>query len=94
MEGHIFLGVDLGKSAHYAMGVDQVGKTVHQQAVANDEAGLRELVQWAVEHTAAVIVDQPGSASYVARLCWLAAATSERLALRRRGTALVAEPHV
>jgi hypothetical protein len=29
MERHIFLSVDIGKSAHYAVGVDQVGKTVH-----------------------------------------------------------------
>jgi hypothetical protein len=49
MERHIFLGVDTGKNAHYAEGVDQVGKTVHQQAVANDEAGLRALVEWAVD---------------------------------------------
>ena len=56
----MFLGVDIGKSAHYALALDHDGRTLHQQPVANDEAGLRGLVQWAVEHRAALVVDQPG----------------------------------
>jgi transposase len=73
MDRAVFLGVDIGKSAHYAVAVDQAGQTVHEQALANEEAGLRDLVHWAAEHQAAVIVDQPGGiAALLLRLCWAA----------------------
>jgi transposase len=71
MDRQVFLGVDIGKSAHYALAVDQAGRAVHQQAVANDEPALRELVQWAQAHQAALVVDQPGgAAALLLRLCW------------------------
>jgi Ethanolamine utilization protein EutJ (predicted chaperonin) len=33
----IFLGVDIGKSAHYAVAVDRDGNTIYSKAVANDK---------------------------------------------------------
>lgn len=73
MTPRIFLGVDIGKASHYAVGVDGDGQTVHRQAVENDEAGLSRLVAWAAEHEAALVVDQPGgTAALLLRLCWAA----------------------
>jgi transposase len=67
----IFVGVDIGKASHYAVGVSEDGDTVHRRAVENDEAGLNDLVGWAVEHEAALVVDQPGgAAALLLRLCW------------------------
>jgi hypothetical protein len=67
----IYLGVDIGKSAHYAVGVDRDGRTVYSKPVANDESTLRLLVLWARAHQAAVIVDQPGgTAALLLKLCW------------------------
>src|SRR5580700_9766735 len=40
----IFLGVDIGKSAHYAVAVDRDGQTVYSKPVANEESALRLLV--------------------------------------------------
>lgn len=71
MDRQHFLGVDIGKTHHYAVAVDRQGTSVHQQSVANDEPALRELVRWASDHQAAVIVDQPGgTAAVLLRLCW------------------------
>src|SRR6186997_2107721 len=56
----IFVGVDIGKASHYAVGVDAAGESVDRRAVANDEASLSDLVRWAVEQEAALVVDQPG----------------------------------
>ncbi|MDQ6674170.1 MAG: IS110 family transposase [Chloroflexota bacterium] len=67
----ISLGVDIGKSAHYAVAVDRDGETVYSTPVANDESALRLLVLWAKAHQAAVIVDQPGgTAALLLQLCW------------------------
>src|ERR1700760_572740 len=69
----IFLGVDIGKSAHYAAAVDRDGQTVYSKPVANEESALRLLVLWARAHQAAVIVDQPGgTAALLLKLCWAA----------------------
>jgi transposase len=73
MDAGIFLGVDIGKSGHYALAVDASSKPTYQTAVANDEASLRTLVGWAKEHQATVVVDQPGgAAALLLRLCWQA----------------------
>ncbi len=67
----IFLGVDIGKSAHYAVAVDRDGQTIYSKPVANEESALRLLVLWARAHQAAVIVDQPGgTAALLLKLCW------------------------
>jgi transposase len=71
MDAGPFLGIDIGKSGHYAVAVDAVGKVIYQTAVANDEAALRKLVVWAHEHQARLVVDQPGgAAALLLRLCW------------------------
>jgi hypothetical protein len=55
------------------VGVGEDGETVHRRAVANDEEGLGDLVAWAVEHEAALVVDRPGgTAALLLRLCWSA----------------------
>jgi len=70
----IFLGVDIGKSAHYAVAVDHGGQTVYSKPVANEESALRLLVLWARAHQAVIIVDQPGgTAALLLKLCWDAA---------------------
>jgi transposase len=67
----IYVGVDIGKASHYAVGVDEDGEVVHRRAVENDEAGLGDLVRWAVEREAALVVDQPGgTAALLLGLCW------------------------
>jgi hypothetical protein len=69
----VFVGVDIGKASHYAVGIDEAGETVHRRAVDNAEGSLGELVRWAVEHEAALVVDQPGgTAALLLRLCWSA----------------------
>jgi transposase len=71
MDAGTFLGVDIGKSSHYALAVDATGKVIYQTPAANDEAALRKLVVWAREHQAVVVVDQPGGvAALLLRLCW------------------------
>jgi len=71
MAPRIFVGVDIGKASHYAVGVNADGETVHRRAVGNDEADLSRLVAWAAEHGAVLVVDQPGgTAALLLRLCW------------------------
>jgi transposase len=69
----VFVGVDIGKASHYAVGVDEAGETIHRRAVENDEADLGRLVAWAAEHDAVLVVDQPGgTAALLLKLCWAA----------------------
>jgi transposase len=71
MDAGTFLGVDIGKSGHYALAVDAAGKVIYQAPVTNDEVALRKLVVWAHEHQAVLVVDQPGgAAALLLRLCW------------------------
>jgi transposase len=71
MDAGTFLGVDIGKSGHYALAVDAAGKMIYQAPVTNDEVALRKLVVWAHEHQAMLVVDQPGgAAALLLRLCW------------------------
>jgi transposase len=73
MNDGVFLGVDIGRSGHYALAVDAAGTVIHQTAVANDEAVLQKLVDWAKAHQATVVVDQPGgAAALLLRVCWQA----------------------
>jgi len=71
MESAVYLGVDIGKSSHYAVAVDAAGKPIYQTGVANDERALRSLVDWAKEHQAILVVDQPGgAAALLLKVCW------------------------
>jgi Transposase/Transposase IS116/IS110/IS902 family len=69
---HAYLGVDIGKTAHYAVAVEaQTGQSIHRTAVANEEPALRALVDWAQAHQAALVVDQSsGAAALLLQLCW------------------------
>ncbi len=71
MESAVYLGVDIGKRSHYAVAVDATGKRIYQTGVANDERALGKLVEWAKDHVATLVVDQPGGAAAVLlKLCW------------------------
>ena len=71
MEPAVYLGVDIGKAAHYAVAVDASGKPIYQSGVPNDEAALHKLVVWAKAHQASMVVDQPnGTAALLLKLCW------------------------
>ncbi|MBV9168462.1 MAG: IS110 family transposase [Chloroflexi bacterium] len=69
--GAVFLGVDVGKTAHYGVAVDARGTVLRQWRIGNDEPSLRRAVRWAKQRNAAVIVDQLGGlATLLLRLCW------------------------
>jgi len=71
MDAAVYLGVDIGKSGHYAVAVDDTGKTIYQTGVSNDEPALRKLVDWAKQRGAVVVVDQStGAAALLLKLCW------------------------
>ena len=71
MEPAVYLGVDIGKTNHYALAVDAAGTTIYQTGVANDEPALRKLVDWARQQQAMVVVDQSdGGAAVLLKLCW------------------------
>jgi transposase len=73
MDAGAYLGVDIGKTGHYAVAVDGSGTSIYQTSVPNDEAALRQLVDWVADHQAVVVVDQPGGAAAVlVKLCWAA----------------------
>jgi len=70
MEPAVYVGVDVGKTSHYALAVDGAGKPIHQTGVANDEAALSKMVDWSKDHQATVVVDQPGgAAALLLKLC-------------------------
>src|SRR4051812_982316 len=71
MEAAVYLGVDIGKTSHYALAVDAAGRAMYQTGGPNDEGALSKLVSWANEHRATVVVDQPGGAAALPlKLCW------------------------
>ena len=41
MEPTVYLGVNVGKTSHYALAVDDAGKPIYQTGVPNDEAALK-----------------------------------------------------
>ncbi len=65
------IGVDVGRSAHFAVGLDDDGKRLIARAVANRQRDINDLVSWAAEHDASVVVDQPnGGAAALIQACW------------------------
>lgn len=67
----MYLGVDVGKTSHYALAVDGAGKPIYQTGVSNEETALSKLVDWAKDHQASIVVDQPGGAvALLLKLCW------------------------
>jgi transposase len=58
----VFVGVDMGKEAHYAQAVTAAGEVVVDRPIPNDERAIRTLIGDAQEHGRVVLViDQPSS---------------------------------
>lgn len=65
------VGVDVGRTAHYAVGLDDDGKRLLGRAVTNRQRDIDELMSWAAEHGDSVVVDQPnGGAAALIQACW------------------------
>ena len=84
----VFLGLDVGKSDHHAVALDQDGKRLHDAPLPNSEARLLELFAKLAEHgPVLVVVDQPATIGAlpvaVARACGLEVAYLPGLAMRR-----------
>jgi len=58
----VFVGVDVGKSAHHAVALNRAGETVFDKTLPNDEARLREILT-ELKHAGRVllVVDQPAT---------------------------------
>jgi hypothetical protein len=70
----VFLGLDVGKDAHHAVGLDPTGKRLHDAPLPNSEPKLRALFDELAAHgPALVVVDQPATVGAlpvaVARAC-------------------------
>jgi transposase len=58
----VFLGLDVGKDAHHAVGLDPDGKRLHDAPLPNTEPKLRALFGKLARHgTLLVVVDQPAT---------------------------------
>jgi len=58
----VFLGLDVGKDAHHAVGLDPDGKRLHDAPLPNTEPKLRALFDKLARHgTLLVVVDQPAT---------------------------------
>src|SRR3954466_5880242 len=58
----VFLGLDVGKDAHHAVGLDPDGKRLHDGPLPNTEPKLRALFDKLVTHgPLLVVVDQPAT---------------------------------
>ena len=61
-EVDVWVGLDVGKTDHFADVLDDAGQPLVARGVVNDEAALEELLDTAAEHgTPALVIDQPGS---------------------------------
>ena len=58
----VFIGIDVGKSDHHAVGIDRAGKKLLDKPLPQDEAKLRALISKVSVHGAVlVVVDQPAT---------------------------------
>jgi transposase len=58
----VFLGLDVGKGEHHAVGLDPAGKRLHDAALPNSEPRLRALFDKLAAHgPLLVVVDQPAT---------------------------------
>lgn len=58
----VFIGIDVGKTAHHAVAIDRAGKKLLDKPLPQDEAKLRALIQKVSGHgQILVIVDQPAT---------------------------------
>lgn len=84
----VFLGLDVGKSEHHAVGLDSAGKRLHDGPLPNNEPKLRALFDnLAAYGPLLVVVDQPATIGAlpvaVARACGHQVAYLPGLAMRR-----------
>ncbi len=84
----VFLGLDVGKGEHHAIGLDPAGTRLHDAALPNSEARLREVFDRLATHgPLLVVVDQPATIGAlpvaVARACGHEVAYLPGLAMRR-----------
>lgn len=84
----VFIGIDVGKSDHWATALTRDGKRLFDKALPNDEARLRDLYKRLGEHgRVLVVVDQPATigalAVAVAQDMSLAVAYLPGLSMRR-----------
>ncbi|WP_216206273.1 IS110 family RNA-guided transposase [Amycolatopsis aidingensis] len=84
----VFLGLDVGKGEHHAIGLDPTGKRLHDAPLPNNEPKLREVFDRLAEHgRLLVVVDQPATIGAlpvaVARACGHQVAYLPGLAMRR-----------
>ena len=62
----VFIGIDVGKSDHWATALDRDGERLFDKALPNDETRLRDLYERLSHHgRVLVVVDQPGACSMV-----------------------------
>lgn len=84
----MFLGLDVGKGAHHAVGLDTSGKRLHDAPLPNTEPKLRAVFDKLAQHgPLLVVVDQPATIGAlpvaVARACGHQVAYLPGLAMRR-----------
>ncbi|MEU4483255.1 IS110 family transposase [Micromonospora sp. NPDC023966] len=84
----VFLGLDVGKDGHHAVALNRDGKRLHDAALVNTEAKLRQVFDKLAKHgKVLVVVDQPASIGAlpvaVARACGHQVAYLPGLAMRR-----------
>lgn len=87
-EFEVFLGLDVGKGEHHAVGLDPAGKRLHDGPLPNNEPKLRALFDKLATHgPLLVVVDQPATIGAlpvaVARACGHQVAYLPGLAMRR-----------
>ncbi|MGK5682411.1 IS110 family transposase [Actinoplanes sp. URMC 104] len=84
----VFIGLDVGKDGHHAVALDRDGQRLHDAALVNTEAKLRQVFHRLARHgRILVVVDQPASIGAlpvaVARSCGHDVAYLPGLAMRR-----------
>ena len=84
----VFLGLDVGKGDHHAVGLDPAGRRLHDAPLPNSEPKLREVFgKLAVHGPVLVVVDQPATIGAlpvaVARACGHDVGYLPGLAMRR-----------
>ena len=52
----VFIGIDVGKSEHWATALDRDGRRIHDRALPNDESRLRDLYKHLAEHGRVLVV--------------------------------------
>ncbi|MCW1065386.1 IS110 family transposase, partial [Streptococcus anginosus] len=58
----VFIGIDVGKSDHWATALDRDGERLFDKALPNDETRLRDLYERLSHHgRVLVVVDQPAT---------------------------------